>query len=74
MNPKISFSGLALFVLLNTGCNSDTAPSEENTDPVLEEFPVVYIERSLDTDPSEEINQAASFPILNPLNSILGQN
>lgn len=66
MNPKISFSGLALFVLLNTGCNSDTAPSEENTDPVLEEFPVVYIERSLDTDPSEEINQAVSFPIFEP--------
>ena len=66
MNPNKSFSGLAFVVFLTAGCNSDSSLSEENTDPVLEEYPVVYIERSLDTDPAEEINQPVSLPLFEP--------
>ena len=66
MNLNISFIGLALVACLVTGCNSDVSTNEENTDPVLVEFPVVYIERTLDTNPTPEINQAARFPIYQP--------
>lgn len=66
MNPKKSCSGLAFVVFLMAGCNSDSSPSEENTDPVLEEYPVAYIERSLDTDSSEEVNQALRFSLIEP--------
>ncbi|MGB1262019.1 MAG: hypothetical protein ACPG52_03820 [Cognaticolwellia sp.] len=66
MNPNICISGLAFIVFLISACNSDSPISEENADPVLEEYPVVYIERSLDTDFSEEINQPARFPVFEP--------
>ena len=66
MNPNRCFSGLALIIFLIAGCNSDSSLSEENADPVLEEYPVVYIERSLNRDAADEMNQRVSFPIFEP--------
>ena len=55
-----------LVALLLTACGVDTAPTDDKTDPVLVEFPVVYIERSVNTtSDNEEINQAR-FSARNP--------
>ena len=70
MNPKMCCSGFTglffLTSLLMSGCNSESSLTEDRSDPVLEEFPVVYIERSLQANLAEQNSDAVSFPITQP--------
>ena len=70
MNPKMCGSGFTglffLTSLLMSGCNSESSLTEDRSDPVLEEFPVVYIERSLQANFAEQNSEAVSFPITEP--------
>ncbi|TYK65409.1 hypothetical protein [Colwellia echini] len=65
MNPKLWCSGFALVALLITGCNDQTIQENGQTDPVLVEYPVVYIERSLNRVGEEELTPV-SFSARNP--------
>lgn len=48
MEPKLGYNLLLIFfVFLLSACNTETAIKDEKPDPVLVEYPVVYIERSL---------------------------
>lgn len=62
MNPKLWCSGFALVALLVTGCNDQTIKSDEKTDPVLVEYPVVYIERSINRAGEDDITPVAFSP------------
>jgi hypothetical protein len=64
MTPKLWYSGLvlALVVSLFTGCNDQTIKSDEQTDPVLVEYPVVYIERSINQAVEDDITQVVFSP------------
>lgn len=59
MNPKLCCSGLALVLLLLIGCKTDTLQSDEKADPVLVEYPVVFIEREINTDNEDELAPVA---------------
>ncbi|MBU2870791.1 hypothetical protein [Colwellia sp. E2M01] len=65
MNPKLWCSGFALVALLITGCNDQTIQENGQTDPVLVEYPVVYIERTLNRLGEEEFTPV-SFSARNP--------
>ncbi|WP_153912793.1 hypothetical protein [Shewanella sp. TC10] len=56
---------LLAFVLLS-GCNTDTAIKDEQPDPVLVEYPVVYIQRDLIAQSDNDDPQGASFQSRNP--------
>jgi len=48
MKPKLGYNLLLIsVVLLFSACNTETAIKDEEPDPVLVEYPVVYIERTL---------------------------
>ncbi|MCW9080905.1 MAG: hypothetical protein OQK09_05285, partial [Colwellia sp.] len=66
MDPKLCCSGLAVVVLLLSGCGTDTVKTDEKTDPVLVEYPVVFIERTLNISADEDTVEQASFPVRNP--------
>ncbi len=74
MNPKICCSGLALVMLLLLGCNTDTLQSDETSDPVLVEYPVVYIERDVVTSTEDDDITTASFPTFEPATFNAGAN
>jgi hypothetical protein len=65
MNPKLYCSGLSLVALLFTGCNDQTVTSNEQADPVLVEYPVVYIERNF-LIVSEDNSTPVAFSARNP--------
>ena len=65
MNTKLWCSRLALVAILITGCKDQTINSDEQTDPVLVEYPVVYIERSLNRVGEDELTPVA-FSSRNP--------
>ncbi len=44
------FHGLAPWILLLVGCGSDVSLTEQKPDPVVEDFPLAYIERPLPRD------------------------
>jgi len=73
MKLKLFYASTVLLALSLSGCNTDTAASDEQTDPVLVEFPVVYIERSAITNNStvdnsdEETPEPAQFFARNPI-------
>jgi len=50
---------LTVAVLLLSGCGADTVKSNDQTDPVLVEYPVVFIERDVNTSVEENIVGAA---------------
>ena len=66
MNPKMRCSGLAFLILLLIGCDTELSTNDENTDPVLVEYPVVYIERDIYTNTEDEQPQRAAFPLTDP--------
>ena len=67
MNPKICCSGLALIIFLFSGCKTGTLQNDEKSDPVLVEYPVVYIERDVVTSSEDDDDiTLASFPLFEP--------
>lgn len=66
MTPNKCCSGLAFVILLLTGCNTESPITEEKSDPVLVEYPVVYIERSTNIAIEGEPTQLANFSAQNP--------
>jgi len=73
MKLKLFYASTVLLALSLSGCNTDTVTSDEQTDPVLVEFPVVYIERSAITNhvnldsSDEETPEPAQFFSRNPV-------
>lgn len=67
MNLMSSCKGLSLLALLLAGCNTDTIQSDDKTDPVLVEFPVVYIERSVIASSEDNDSEQVAFSARNPL-------
>ena len=63
----LSFNKLALVVLMLSGCGSETVKSDKKTDPVLVEYPVVFIERDVVTELEEETATQATFSARNPI-------
>jgi hypothetical protein len=67
MEPKLGYNTLLITVVfLLSACNTETAIKDEEPDPVLVEYPVVYIERTLDTQTDENNITPARFDALNP--------
>jgi len=66
MRPKLGWNLASVVILFAlAGCNTETAIRDEQPDPVLVEYPVVYIERDLLTDPENE-ESFAEFEAFNP--------
>jgi hypothetical protein len=74
MNPMLLTTGLAVVLLFITACNSDSSSIDEVADPVLVEFPVVYIERDVFINNEDEDLQRASFSLTNPTEFNPGAN
>lgn len=66
MNPKLCCSGLAVIVFLLSSCGTETVKSDEKTDPVLVEYPVVFIERDVISPVDNDDTRVANFPARNP--------
>lgn len=64
-NPKTKIS-IAVLMLLLSSCGSDMVKSAEKTDPVLVEYPVVFIERASDLSTDENTVLPPSFSARNP--------
>lgn len=58
---------LTVMVLLLSSCGTDTVESDEQTDPVLVEYPVVFIERDVNTSIEEDIVAQTTFSARNPI-------
>lgn len=67
MNPKLCCSGLAVVVLFLSSCGTDTVKSQEKTDPVLVEYPVVYIERDVNMNTEDNAIDQPIFSARNPM-------
>lgn len=68
MNIKLtSCCCISIIILLLTGCNSATSSSDDKTDPVLVEYPVVYIERTVITQLENNEVERAHFVARNPI-------
>lgn len=67
MNPKLCCSGLAVVVLFLSSCGTDTEKSQEKTDPVLVEYPVVYIERDVNMNTEDNAIDQPIFSARNPM-------
>ena len=62
MKPKLGYNILLMsVVLLLWACNTETSIKDEEPDPVLVEYPVVYIERTLDAQTDENGVTPARF-------------
>jgi len=67
MKPKLGYNILLMsVVLLLWACNTETSIKDEEPDPVLVEYPVVYIERTLDTQTDENGVTLARFDARDP--------
>lgn len=67
MNPKICCRGLAFVFFLLVGCNTELTNNEETSDPVLVEYPVVYIERDIFINMEDDQPEMARFPVFDPI-------
>ncbi|XPF94815.1 hypothetical protein ACM9HF_02065 [Colwellia sp. RE-S-Sl-9] len=69
MDGKLYSSGVfaVIFLFLLTACNSEKSSTGEITDPVLIEYPVVYIERNVFINKDEEQPERASFSSTDPI-------
>jgi hypothetical protein len=75
MEPKLGYKLLLISVaFLLSACNTETAIKDEEPDPVLVEYPVVYIERTLDTQIDENDVTPARFEARNPARFNPGAN
>ncbi len=63
----LSIKKLTVAVLLLSSCGTDTVKSDEKTDPVLVEYPVVFIERDVNTSTEENTVEQATFSARNPM-------
>lgn len=63
---SLSIKTLTVLVLLLSGCGTDTVKTDEKTDPVLVEYPVVFIERDVNTSVEENTIEQANFSARNP--------
>ena len=63
----LSINKLSVLVLLLSSCGTDTIKSDEQLDPVLVEYPVVFIERDVNTSIEENDVELADFSTRNPL-------
>jgi len=67
MKPKLGYNILLITVVfLLSACNTETAIKDETPDPVLVEYPVVFIERSLNTQANENEVTSARFDARDP--------
>ncbi|MBQ4891456.1 hypothetical protein J8L86_16495 [Shewanella sp. MMG014] len=70
MRPIWGYAGKCVYIILAffylTGCNTDTAIKDEQADPVLVEYPVIYIQRDLIALDGDEGAQPASFDSRHP--------
>jgi len=67
MKLKLGYKLLLMsVVLMLSACNTETAIKDETPDPVLVEYPVVYIERTLDTQTDENETMPARFDARDP--------
>lgn len=57
---------ITVLMLLLSSCGSDIVTSEEKTDPVLVEYPVVFIERALNMSTEEDTLEQPTFSARNP--------
>lgn len=62
----ISSKAVTVLVLLLSGCGTETVTSDEKTDPVLVEYPVVFIERDVNTSLEEDVVEQVTFSARNP--------
>jgi hypothetical protein len=62
-----SFNIITVLVFLLSGCGTDTIKADEKADPVLVEYPVVFIERTLNTSIEEDVIEQVTFSARNPL-------
>jgi len=68
MNAKTSFSAITCVLLFLAGCNSGLSDTDEqSSDPVLVEYPVVYIERDIFINTEDDEPEMASFSVTNPI-------
>lgn len=74
MTPNLCGTGLIVVIFLLTACNSDSSSVDDVTDPVLVEFPVVYIERDVLISDVDEDPQRANFLLTNPIEFNPGAN
>ncbi|PKI13817.1 hypothetical protein [Colwellia sp. 12G3] len=65
MNPMSWVFGCTLAIFLLTGCNEQAISTDEQIDPVLVEYPVVYIERSIN-QAIEDNTTPVEFSARNP--------
>ncbi len=72
--PKLSFIGCYFLLFIITGCNSGTSIKDEKADPVLVEYPVVYIERDLASTVQDGEQTLAQFPARDPAKFNAGAN
>ena len=73
MKLRLNFTSL-LMVLFLASCGSETAISDGKTDPVLEEYPVVFIDRTTNTSLEENITDQIDFSARNPFKFNPGAN
>jgi len=67
MRPKLVYKTILIAVMfLFSACNTETTITDEKPDPVLVEFPVVYIERDFNTQIDENVSTPARFEARNP--------
>jgi hypothetical protein len=67
MKPKLGYNILLMSVfLLLSACDTQTSIKDEEPDPVLVEYPVVYIERTLNTQTDENGATPARFEARDP--------
>lgn len=69
MISKMCCSEIVVFLFLFcslSACNTEIAGKDETSDPVLEEYPVVYIERDVIISLEEEPVETAAFPVNDP--------
>lgn len=64
---SLSIKKLTVLMLLLSGCGSDIVTSQEKTDPVLVEYPVVFIARDVNTSTEEDIVEQPTFSARNPM-------
>ncbi len=68
MAANVGAASIVFFIsILISACGTETTRLEENADPALVEYPVVYIERNINVAASDEDeSQAPSFSVLDP--------
>ncbi|WP_298442726.1 hypothetical protein [uncultured Ferrimonas sp.] len=67
-------AGFLLSLAVLSGCDTETAIRSEQPDPVLVEYPLVYLQRALIDDPDNSLIRAPSFDLRDPAKFNPGAN